>query len=507
LGSIDIRFIFATAFMDAPRVIALKGEFLHFCAIIGFYTNKGYFKITAVENFSCWQNGGNRRVLCVFSMSFKGSKMKKPKVLLKWNIKEIWVKTTPFMKKSASLWRSYKYQAILIFIIITAALSFITYLGKISGQSFWDEFAQKDKPFYIRNIAFVLTAMATAVFTWWKNNINQKNSEIQENNRQDALFAQGVDFLKETNDLITRKSGAHLLKDLAVTSPAHTQKCIDVICSLNENWMPKFLKNYPDFFEINYNFPNIKNTDELKLRLIDEEKEEFEYLPQSDEAKIYAEKIALSQLALQAVSEIIRKVSENYEFKGPYDLSYKYLCGGSFSRLNFGKFGNMVGTNLQSSVLIMSNLESANLREAHLESANLRVAHLESADLYRAHLESADLSGAHLESAYLGEAHLESAYLGDSHLESADLDEAHLESADLDEAHLESAYLSGAHLESTKFINCYLENAIIKTVDFSKSDITGTDFRKAKGTETAKFGENRNNAIFNDEDYKRHYPY
>jgi len=176
-------------------------------------------------------------------------------------------------EKIISYIKNNKFQSLLS---LFGIVGFIILIGHFIHVQFFteanifDELGNKEKPLYLVNIAIVIAAIATAVFTWWKNSLSHKQTEIQneqlqylhkqvaiqfdqidlqKNSRLDSLFAQAVEFLKSTNDLITRKSGVHILNDLSVTSPKHVQKCIDVLCSLNESWMPVFLKNYPDFLK------------------------------------------------------------------------------------------------------------------------------------------------------------------------------------------------------------------------------------------------------------------
>jgi uncharacterized protein YjbI with pentapeptide repeats len=321
----------------------------------------------------------------------------------------------------------YKFQTILLILISFSALLVLNYIHKYGFDSFYNELRDKDKPFYIRNVAVVLAAIATAVFTWWKNVLNHKTTEVQESTRQDGLFAQAVGFLNESNDLTTRKAGVHMLKDLAMTSPKHAQKCIDMLCSLNETWMPKFLKDYPEFFKINEKFPNIKNIEEIKLNKTTDETDRNQFMCFCDDTKLFKDNIALSQLVLLSVSEIIRYISTNINFKAPFDLQYKFLCAADLKGIDFKKF-------------------KSRLARVNLQAANLRSADLQSADLFHVDLQF-------------------------------------------------------AHLKFTNFQNANLKFANLQSAYLAKSD-----FRKTKKIESAAFNENINEAIFTDEDYKRHYP-
>jgi len=321
----------------------------------------------------------------------------------------------------------YKFQTILVFIFLIFLVSTVGHINQVGFEKFFIEFGTKDEPFHLVNIAIALAAISTAVFTWWKNSINQKQTEIQfdqidlqKNSRLDSLFAQAVEFLKSSNDLITRKAGVHILKDLAVTSPIHAQKCIDMLCSLNEAWIPKFLDNYPMFFELNENFPNIKNIEDIILYEADSEGDYDTFINHSlyrnPYTKNYLDSVSLSQLVLQSLSDIIRYISSDSEYYDKYNLSYKYLCSIDLNEVKFNNKFNFANANLQSADLSGANLQSADLFEANLQSANVHKS------------------------------------------------------------------------------------------DFSNANLLQTDFRNALNIDTAIFGKSKKDAIFTDEDYKRHYP-
>lgn len=355
-----------------------------------------------------------------------------------------------------SFWRRYKYQSILSFLIFLVVIVLYHYIKKVQFVNFYNEIYTDTKPFYIRNIAIVLAAIATAIFTWWKNNLNQRQTELQESTRQDGLFAQAVGFLKEENDLTTRKAGVHILKDLAVTSPKHAQKCIDMLCSLNETWMPKFLLQYPRFFELNKDFPNIKNLDLLMLNTPENKNDLDQTISNIENIKVERNNIALSQLVLVSISEIFNYISQAIEFKGPYDLSYKFLCGGNFDRFDFRKFKNMSGVNFCSAKLYYSNFNYCNLNYSILDSANL----------------------------------------GFSKLEHTEFTKADLNSTDLYEASLKYSYLFGADFQY----------ANIKKASFFYAELGATDFRNVNNSDEALFDKNKIDAIFTENDYKRYHP-
>ena len=402
---------------------------------------------------------------------------------------KIWIyikKSFLFLKRVIN---KYKFQLILIGIIIFLLFSVASYFeGNYS--KFYEELKSDTKPFRIRNVVVFLAAFATAIFTWWKNSINQKNNEIQESERiihestqQDELFAQAVGFLKEENDLTTRKAGVHILKDLAVTSPQHVQKCIDMLCSLNESWMPKFLKDYPEFFEINsdlnflennYSTRN-KNIEELILYKTNDKKDSNKYVCNNQKTIGLKNFIALSQLVMNVLREIIEHVGENLEFSENYNLNNKYLCGGDFSFLDFSKFSDLINANLQSTCFIETNLNKSDLSYSNLMYANLWGTKVQFARLTCTNLKYARLVG------------------------------ADLKFAELEETVLDNAELNGCNLESSDLSRIEFKEVDIMDVNFIKANLEETDFRKAINVDMAIFDDNKNDAIFTEEDYKRLY--
>lgn len=412
-------------------------------------------------------------------------------------IKKIFIPIFNFFKPAhyrfKSFWGRYKFQTILICLIVFALFIFIKYMQKQNETyNFYDELDYRGNPFYIVNIAIVLAAIGTAIFTWWKNTINQKLSETQESIRQDDLYAKAVEYLKSTNDLITRKGGVHILKDLAMTSPKHAQKCIDMLCSLNETWMPKFLKDYPDFFKINNNFANIKNIEEVKIynggvNVIDSS----EYLAYNIYTKPIVNDIMLSQLVLLSLSEIIKHISKNYEYKEKYDLSYKYLCSINLSELDIRKF-NLRNVNLQNSYLKNSYLQKVNLFGANLQSAYLDNVNLQYANLCKANLKLASLNKANLEFADLIDANLQSTALQDAILINSTLFGADLQSANLNHAILQFTNLS-AIIEFDS--DGKKQSQYVYGANFSNARLYKTDFRNAKNFDGATFNGNNSDAI------------
>lgn len=444
-------------------------------------------------------------------------------------IKRIYEAVRNFLKKEwvakKHFTRRYKFQLALgVLLVVSIAIMFIYFLCNKQAD-FINELGNKDKPFYIRNIAVVLAAIATAVFTWWKNTISHKTTEIQESTRQDELFAKAVDLLKRENDLITRKAGVHILKDLAVTSPKHTQKCIDMLCSLNEVWMPKFLKEYPDFFEINKDFQCINSIEEIKLSVAKSSTDQELYVRENVKAIGYVDDISLSQLVLVSVAEIVTVISASVDFEGPYNFRYKFLCGGNFGGLDFEKFSkmrnvNFRGTNLrkanlkgadlyeaemQSVVLEESNLQNANLMRANLQSAKLLLSNLQNADLSLSNLRLSSLCAANLQHAVLEQADLQRAVLSCAKLNYASLLRALLVGAELIETDLRSTDLRCTLFQYANLSEANLQYANIEEASFLHAILEKTDFRNVDFAETAIFDNNKSMAVFADEEYIRIY--
>jgi hypothetical protein len=271
----------------------------------------------------------------------------------------------------------YRFQILLGILGLIAALIFVKYILLYDVRV---ELQDSKKPFYLPNIAVMMVAITTALFTWWKNVINNKMSEIQESSRLDVLFAKAVDLLKKGNDLMTRKAGAHILRDLAVTSPNHAQICIDMLCSVNEIWMPTFLTKFPGFFNLNTKFDGSKKIEEL--RVIDSADKEIDYLCNNKESKEYKDDVELSMLVLLFIKYIILKINDDVQFKDRYNLQNKYLCGGDFQGVSFKKFHNgMQNVNFQFAYLDMADFSFVNLEHADFKNADITLANFGTAIL------------------------------------------------------------------------------------------------------------------------------
>ena len=282
----------------------------------------------------------------------------------------------------------YRFQILLGLIIFFAGYVFIRYVSIYDMQVEWHD---SKKPFYLPNIAVMMAAVATAVFTWWKNVINSKQNEIQENTRMDELFVKAVDLLRRENNLMTRKAGVHILRDLAITSPKHTQICIDMLCSVNEMWMPFFLNKFPNFFNLNPIFTGSQNIEDL--RVLDSSNSDENFLCKNKESIAYKDDIELSRLILPFIKYIIIEINDDVRFKDNYNLQNKYLCGGDFQGISFKKFhGGMQHVNFQYAYLVFADFNSINLEASKFRQAVLALADFGSAILNNADFQNSDLT-------------------------------------------------------------------------------------------------------------------
>ena len=427
----------------------------------------------------------------------------------------------------------YRFQIIIGGIFLTGLVFICAYVihYELLSNKFFDELKDKDSPLYLRNVIIGIAALATAIFTWWKNVLNAKQVEttkeqtkntqvqldqiqkqilIQEESRLDSLFAKAVDFLKEENDLITRIGGVHTLKDLAVSSPKHTQKCIDMLCSLNEAWMPSMLEHNPQFFETENNWINERISNELLAKYSVFITQTQTNLLDSSPIKLI-ERISISQSVIKSISFIVQHINEKMPNE-KFDLSYKYLCSIDLNGKNLSNF-KMVNSFLIGANLLEANIQESNLSNANLQYANLVRANLQKTLLYSVNLKFAILYGANFQEAILSFAILNGARLDSANFQGAclkyafflfcqliktnfqgaelfhvDLRGANLKDAILCGANLAYANIQGALLKNTKFDYAVLSNTYLfgseisfenkQTIFYKKNFLSrGLDFR------------------------------
>ncbi len=391
------------------------------------------------------------------------------------SMREYLSKKWVFIKQFSS---RYKFQLVLSILIGVSIAIMLIYFVFNKQADFINELGNKDKPFYIRNIAVVLAAIATAVFTWWKNTISHKTTEIQESTRQDELFAKAVDLLKRENDLITRKAGVHILKDLAITSPKHTQKCIDMLCSLNEVWMPQILAEYPAFFECNENFTNVEIIELLKLNVSAADSDSILYLNSDERAILFKDDIAISQLVLLSLSEIFRHISNSVDFQSNCNLQFKYLCGGKFEGIDFFKICNkMPGVRFQGANLTASNFYGVKLMGAVFRGANLQGTKFQYTDLKKVNFMAAILEATNFEFADINEGNFYSTDISLCYFKGAKLRSTNFESAKLMDVEFYTTRMHGAIFQNAELFSVNFDYATLKSVHFEYSQLAGSTLR------------------------------
>jgi hypothetical protein len=196
-----------------------------------------------------------------------------------------------------------------------------------NSKSIWFNILSFDNPVeFFRNIFILTVGIITALFNARKIYENQRDNDVKEkklstddNTRYDNLFVKAVDFLKESNDLMMKRGGIHILTSLGTTNTEQTQRCIDMLCSVNEQWMPKILKDYPDILNDSawVSEPNIKDWFERKGF---SEWDKDIYLNLLDN-------IALSQESIKAITQIVLWFDTQFKFAKPIFFFKKYICG------------------------------------------------------------------------------------------------------------------------------------------------------------------------------------
>ncbi len=322
---------------------------------------------------------------------------------------------------------------IVLFFVSVALFSGISLIS----YSNYIEIPEKEWQRY-RDIVILTAGIVTLILTYWRSSIlseqiklqtqttetQTKQISIQDRSRLDEQFKQAVEFLaKEEHSAQT--GAVFMLAALAKHSPEHTQRCLDMLCSLNE-WMAERLEKIPNYFsrkeknekgkEINKKILWRDKVFKLDQTSLDDYWKKYLQTGNPDsapddkareEAKNYIAQERLSQTVIKEtekiITEVIRKKLDDQAF------AKLYPQGLSLAQRFLPQI-NLYFSHLKKRFVFHSaHLEGANLWSAHLEGAKLRSAHLEGANLESAHLEGANLESAHLEGAYLWSAHLEGA--------------------------------------------------------------------------------------------------
>jgi uncharacterized protein YjbI with pentapeptide repeats len=387
----------------------------------------------------------------------------------------------------------------------------------------------------VRDVVLASAALITLAFSFWRNSIFsnqiktlQKQTEnqteqltlqtqqvenqtrelqIKDQTRNDEQFKQAVEMLGKADAGFAAQQGAvFILVALAQRSPEHTQRCVDMLCSLNE-WVAERLEVESDYF---------KREDKADKKFIPWISRVFwenntamtaywnRYLRHSAEtesasingdctkqvlAAMNREK--LSQLVVKEMRKILQSLSDSNTDKKEDEqqtltLAQRYLPQLDGSGLLLGKMVNWQEARLPGAVLYEAQLQGAVLRRAQLQGAVLREAQLQGADLIGVQLQGADLREAQLQGAYLigvqlqgadlREAQLQGAYLSQAQLQGADLFQAQLQGADLFQAQLQGADLYEAKLQGAVLRRAQLQGAVLYHTSLMGIDDTNTDW-------------------------------
>ena len=404
---------------------------------------------------------------------------------------------------------------IILAIIVALSLFFVGLSFNCCG--WWDAFSTQlfgrlsnpNEPLNLRYILIGIAGMVTLFFAWRRLIIadQQKESQIRATEIEyergiNQRFDNAVTALsKELND---SSFPVHLdaishLSTIAIDSPAHTKRCLSIICRYNE-WMEEYVDEFVK--RINEG-PYISWLLHKDNRIV---KKDSQY--KVGGITLLQEK--RSQEALVAIRNILEYISiNNPEQLRTLDFRNKMLCGinlnnlkldninfenvylvaASLNKISLKKaklgFANLQGANLIGTNLQEIDLMEANLKGAYLDSADLRNAYLKNINLQGAYLQSTNLHGAYLEHANLREAYLDDAYLGKAYLVNVNLERAslvyvNLQGVSLDYANLQGAYLDDASLQGASLWNSNLHGASLTFTELQGATLTETNLQEAR---------------------------
>ncbi|WGK68099.1 pentapeptide repeat-containing protein [Candidatus Haliotispira prima] len=247
-----------------------------------------------------------------------------------------------------------------------------------------------------------------------------EKTKVQDETRLDQQFLDAVKLLGDSSmDYSGREGAVYMLSALAQKSPDHTQRCVDMISSLNQ-WMGERIQNRPDYFRRNANVDE-KNFSRWRTRVFttdqgglqkyfQEISKKEENQPEDQILKKQIENERLSQTVLKELEEIIAEFLQREDNGKPLNLNHRYIC-----QINLG--GKQAGTGRIS--YSFAKLQGAKLSNANLQRAKLSNAKLQGAYLWGANLQGAYLANANLQGAYLANANLQGAYLANAKLQGA----------------------------------------------------------------------------------------
>jgi uncharacterized protein YjbI with pentapeptide repeats len=191
------------------------------------------------------------------------------------------------------------------------------------------EFSNDPKPFFtkisFKDVAIAIAAAITLGLTYWRSTLSasrernfSKQIENQTRAEQNQQFLDAVKIFDESNTLAAKKGALFHLENLALSSPAHRQRVLDFLNSLN-SWMREKREEIKDA-----DFTAWKNEKNL---LIDE--------------KIVPKETQLLSAEIPKIFEnIILKHNEEYksfteEEKKRFALDFSYFV---FAEIHFVRF-------------------------------------------------------------------------------------------------------------------------------------------------------------------------
>jgi uncharacterized protein YjbI with pentapeptide repeats len=191
------------------------------------------------------------------------------------------------------------------------------------------EFSNDPKPFFtkisFKDVAIAIAAAITLGLTYWRSTLSasrernfSKQIENQTRAEQNQQFLDAVDIFDKSKTLEAKKGALFHLENLALSSPAHRQRVLDFLNSLN-SWMREKREEIKDA-----DFTAWKNEKNL---LIDE--------------KIVPKETQLLSAEIPKIFEnIIRKHNEEYksfseEEKKRFALDFSYFV---FAEIHFVRF-------------------------------------------------------------------------------------------------------------------------------------------------------------------------
>ena len=271
--------------------------------------------------------------------------------------------------------------------------------------------------------AFILTGL---YFTA-KNVFVSRRSQITDR------FADALEKLSDTNNILKRIGGIHALESIARDSPG-------------DHW--RIMEIFTDFVRIN-------TTDNAYLESqnsVPQEKQK----PRADIQQI-----------LNAIGRRTR--SHGIGESRCLDLTGANLSGADLRGANL-EGANFRGTTLCGAILLEAHLRGANFSNANLKGANFNLADLKKANFHQANLEYAQLRKAFLNKTSFTMAHLEYASF-----EGTDLKGVYFLNAVLDSTSFEAAHLNGCHFSKASLKSTVLKGAAVS----SPSGLTQTQVESA----------------------------